>query len=46
MEKECLNKEKNEEGCPCSSVDCERHGFCCECVRYHKRAGELPACLR
>jgi hypothetical protein len=31
--------------CPCSYEPCSRKGKCCECLRYHWRAGELPGCL-
>ncbi|MDR2486786.1 MAG: hypothetical protein LBD12_02355 [Clostridiales Family XIII bacterium] len=38
----------NEKGtsgtCNCSCF-CLRHGKCCECVAYHRRAGEFPACF-
>ncbi len=44
--KECVNKYENEQDCPCKDFDCERHGICCECVRYHKQCGDKPACLR
>jgi len=42
----CPNKGANEEECPCSEVDCARHGVCCECIAYHKDCGDLPACLK
>lgn len=35
--------EANKEACNCS-YPCSRKGICCECVAYHRRAGELPAC--
>lgn len=40
---ECCQDE-NLEDCTCS-YPCERKGKCCECVTYHKRRGELPACF-
>lgn len=40
---EC-QKEKNLKTCPCSWPDCPRKGICCECLRYHREKGELPAC--
>lgn len=43
---ECPNKFANEENCPCDSLDCERHGICCLCIKHHKEKGGLPACLR
>lgn len=42
----CPNKEKNEEKCSCPYENCERHGACCECVRYHRENGDVPVCLR
>ncbi|HUU27772.1 MAG TPA: DUF6485 family protein [archaeon] len=30
--------------CNCSYEPCSRKGRCCECIAYHKRMGELPAC--
>jgi hypothetical protein len=42
----CPNRERNEERCSCVSVDCSRHGVCCECIAYHRERGELPSCLR
>jgi hypothetical protein len=33
----------NQRDCPCT-YPCDRKGLCCECVRYHRRRGELPAC--
>lgn len=40
---EC-NKSKNMKGCNCSYEPCSRKGICCECIAYHRRARELPAC--
>ena len=42
---ECQVKE-NKKNCPCTAVDCERHGICCECIRAHAASKSLPACLR
>lgn len=41
---ECLRDEENLESCNCSYEPCERKGICCECVRYHRLKGQLPAC--
>ena len=43
---DCANKERNEKDCSCSYTDCERHGICCECVRFHRAREEMPNCLR
>ncbi len=39
---ECTLAE-NKKHCNCT-YPCSRHGRCCECIRYHQRSGELPAC--
>jgi hypothetical protein len=36
--------EKNMQKCNCSYSPCSRKGVCCECLHYHRRMGELPAC--
>jgi hypothetical protein len=36
-------KERNLRDCNCT-YPCERRGLCCDCVAYHRAAGELPAC--
>ncbi|HRU04833.1 MAG TPA: DUF6485 family protein [Candidatus Brocadiia bacterium] len=38
--------DENKEKCPCKYTDCERHGACCECVRYHLSTRSLPMCMR
>ena len=30
--------------CPCT-YSCGRRGKCCECLAYHQRSGEFPACF-
>lgn len=41
---EC-NKGKNLEQCNCSYDPCPRKGLCCECIQYHVRKRQLPACV-
>jgi hypothetical protein len=41
---ECT-KEKNATRCTCTYEPCSRKGLCCECIAYHQRNGEVPACL-
>lgn len=41
---ECPNKEKNLQKCNCTYEPCSRKGICCECLDYHRRMKELPAC--
>ncbi len=31
--------------CTCTYEPCPRKGKCCDCILYHRRAGELPGCL-
>ena len=40
---EC-RKEQNLNDCNCSYAGCSRKGVCCECLKYHLRMRELPAC--
>lgn len=42
--KEC-SKEENLSNCNCTWEPCSRKGICCECISYHWRMKELPACL-
>lgn len=37
-------KTKNITQCNCSYEPCSRKGICCECIAYHRKNGELPAC--
>ncbi|MDD3965525.1 MAG: DUF6485 family protein [Candidatus Neomarinimicrobiota bacterium] len=37
-------KENNLQQCNCS-YPCSKKGICCECIAYHRRARELPACF-
>jgi hypothetical protein len=36
--------DKNLSSCNCSYEPCSRKGNCCECLRYHLKSRELPAC--
>ena len=36
--------ERNKAKCNCTYEPCSRKGICCECLSYHRSAGELPAC--
>lgn len=40
----CTNKSKNMEMCNCSYSACDKTGICCECLHYHRKNGQLPAC--
>ena len=41
----CENKKKNDQICNCTYSGCPRHGVCCECIAYHNRMGQFPACF-
>ena len=41
---ECPNKAKNMKDCNCT-YPCDKKGICCECIRYHRKLGQLPACF-
>nr|MBN2278105.1 cytosolic protein [candidate division Zixibacteria bacterium] len=40
---EC-HKDRNLKSCNCSYEPCSRKGTCCDCISYHIRMRELPAC--
>jgi hypothetical protein len=44
MAKDCPSREANLKNCNCSYEPCSRKGICCECILYHRRSGQLPAC--
>ncbi len=35
----------NKAGCSCTYEPCSRKGKCCECISYHLKSDELPACV-
>ncbi|HPC38119.1 MAG: DUF6485 family protein [Spirochaetota bacterium] len=35
---------QNKLKCNCTYEPCPRKGICCECLEYHRKNGELPAC--
>lgn len=39
------NKEINMQRCNCTYEPCSRKGICCECLAYHRKLNQLPACL-
>lgn len=41
---DCPNYDKNMAECNCSYEPCSKKGKCCECILYHRKANELPAC--
>ena len=40
---EC-SKPHNLKNCNCSYEPCARKGICCECLSYHLKSRQLPAC--
>ncbi len=42
---ECSNESANMDFCTCTYEPCPRKGKCCECIQYHWKSGQLPACL-
>jgi len=41
---EC-KKTENLEICNCTYDPCPRKGICCECLSYHLKSRQLPACV-
>ncbi|MFC1693369.1 DUF6485 family protein [Candidatus Latescibacterota bacterium] len=39
------NIEANKQSCNCSYEPCSRKGICCECIVYHRRSDQFPACF-
>lgn len=37
-------KETNLQNCNCTYEPCERKGVCCDCISYHLKMRQLPAC--
>ncbi len=37
-------KSDNMKHCNCTYEPCPRKGLCCECLQYHLRQKQLPAC--
>lgn len=41
---ECI-MEMNKKYCNCTYEPCSKKYRCCECLHYHRKMGELPACF-
>ncbi len=41
---ECI-MEKNKAYCNCTYEPCDKKFKCCECLHYHRKSGQLPACF-
>ena len=44
MPKDCDHLAVNLKRCNCTYDPCSRKGRCCECLQYHLRSRQLPAC--
>ena len=42
---ECDSIAENSQHCTCTYEPCSRKGKCCDCVVYHRDAGEIPGCF-
>ena len=38
-------QDKNLKNCNCSYTPCSRKGMCCDCLSYHLKSREVPACF-
>ena len=43
--KECVNKKANLAKCNCTYEPCDKKGICCECIAYHFKINQFPACF-
>ncbi|MBI5145345.1 MAG: hypothetical protein HZA27_04080 [Candidatus Omnitrophica bacterium] len=43
--KTCPHQKENLADCNCSYEPCSRKGLCCECIAYHRKNRQLPACF-
>lgn len=43
--RDCQKKKQNLANCNCSYEPCARRGICCECIFYHRKNNQLPACF-
>ena len=41
---EC-KQDQNLASCNCTYEPCARKGMCCDCISYHLKSRELPACV-
>ena len=39
------NISENKSNCNCTYEPCPRKGKCCDCISFHQRNRELPACV-
>ena len=41
---QCAKEQNKEQYCNCT-YPCNRKGTCCDCLHYHRKMGQLPACF-
>jgi hypothetical protein len=41
---ECKSENNKNTHCNCT-YSCQKKGVCCDCLHYHRKMGELPACF-
>jgi uncharacterized protein DUF6485 len=41
---ECKAQRNKDRYCNCS-YECDKKGYCCDCLHYHRKMGQLPACF-
>lgn len=41
----CPNTSKNLANCNCTYEACSKRGNCCECVAFHRKSNQIPACF-
>ena len=42
---DCKQESNTTKRCNCTYNPCPRKGICCDCIAYHLRNRELPACV-
>ena len=42
---DCKQESNTAKRCNCTYSPCPRKGICCDCMAYHLRSRELPACV-
>jgi len=45
MAVDCPRREVNLKECNCTYAGCDKKGTCCECLHYHRKMGQIPACF-
>jgi len=45
MTNKCKNYERNLSKCNCL-IECDKKGICCDCIAFHRKLNQVPACLK